>query len=321
MERTERFYKIERLLRGGKPVSIRTFLEKLEVSRQTFVRDIEYLRDRFDAPILWDRAARGYRLESGSSFELPGLWFNESEVYALLTMQHLLRELDTGLFAPHVQPLQARLKALLKTKAATYGEIEKRIRIIRGAARRPALQFFEKMTTAVLTRKKVAVTYWSRQKDELTERTVSPQRLVHYRENWYVDIWCHLRNDIRTLALDGIKKALLLEEPAKVVTDRDLDETLAAGYGIFAGKNTVWAVLKFSPNQARFVMDEEWHPQQRTRRERDGSYILELPYSSARELTMDVLKYGPDVEVVSPASLRESVGLAHKAALAHYQRV
>src|SRR5688572_19742663 len=143
MERTERFYKIERLLRGGKVVPIRIFLEKLEVSRQTFVRDIEYLRDRFEAPIVWDRAAGGYRFETGTSFELPGVWFNESEVYALLTMQRLLRNLDAGLFAPEVPLLQARLRALLKNRAATLEEVENRIRIIRGAARRPALQFFE----------------------------------------------------------------------------------------------------------------------------------------------------------------------------------
>ena len=290
MERTERFYKIERLLRSGKAVPITAFLERLEVSRQTFVREIEYLRDRLSAPIVWDRSAGGYRLAPGSSFELPGLWFNESEVYALLTMQHLLGSLDTGLLAPHIQPLQARLRALLKSKAATYGEIENRIRIIRGAARRPTLQFFEKMATAVLTRKKAALKYWSRQKNEITERTVSPQRLVHYRENWYVDIWCHLRNDIRTLAMDGIKSATLLSEPAKFVSDKDLDDTLASGYGIFAGKNTTWAILKFSPDQARFVMEEEWHPNQRSRSEPDGSYVLEVPFSNDRELVMLILR-------------------------------
>jgi predicted DNA-binding transcriptional regulator YafY len=320
MERTERFYKIERLLRPGKPVPIGTFLAKLEVSRQTFVRDIEYLRERFDAPIVWVRADGGYRLAPDSSFELPGLWFNESEVHALLTMQHLLQSLDAELLGPHIQPLQTRLKRLLRSKAATYDEIEHRIRIIRGAARKPVLQFFERLATAVLTRKKVNLKYWSRQKNETTERTVSPQRLVHYRENWYVDIWCHLRNDIRTLALDGIKSASPVNEPAKFVSDKDLDETLASGYGIFAGKKTTWAVLKFSPERARFVADEEWHPRQRSRTESSGAYILEVPFSDDRELTMDILKYGPDVEVLAPESLRVRVAGAHQAALQQYQR-
>ena len=321
MERTERFYKIERLLRGGKVVPIRTFLEKLEVSRQTFVRDIEYLRDRFDVPIVWIRAARGYRLESGSTFELPGLWFNESEVYALLTMQHLLRKLDAGLFSAEVQPLQTRLRSLVKSKAATFDEIEKRIRIIRGAARRPALQFFERMATAVLTRKRVAIKYWSRQKEEMTERTVSPQRLVHYRENWYVDIWCHLRNGIRTLSIDGIRQAMILRERALAISDKELDETLAAGYGIFGGKDTTWATLRFSRDQARFLVDEEWHPEQRSTVAADGSLILEIPYSNPRELVMDVLRYGAEVEVISPLSLRSEVAAAHRAAIARYQDV
>jgi predicted DNA-binding transcriptional regulator YafY len=52
---------------------------------------------------------------------------------------------------------------------------------------------------------------------------------------------------------------------------------------------------------------EEWHPRQRERWEKDGSYVLEVPFSSDRELIMDILKMGPDVEVVGPPQLRKQV--------------
>jgi predicted DNA-binding transcriptional regulator YafY len=47
--------------------------------------------------------------------------------------------------------------------------------------------------------------------------------------------------------------------------------------------------------------------QQRARFGKDGSYEIDVPFTSTKELLMDILKFGPDVEVVSPASLRAEV--------------
>ncbi|NJD06684.1 MAG: hypothetical protein FIA97_09340 [Methylococcaceae bacterium] len=115
MDRTERFYRIEQLLQEGRCVPVETFLAELEISIATFKRDLEYLRECFHAPIVWDRARRGYRFEqNGTSttplpHELPGLWFSASEIHALRTMRQLLAELQPGLLDPHVQPLLSLL--------------------------------------------------------------------------------------------------------------------------------------------------------------------------------------------------------------------
>src|SRR5262245_42972135 len=106
MDRTERFYKIHQLLSARGAVRLGEFLEALGVSRSTFKRDLEYLRDRLNAPIEWDRAAGTYRFgpeaKDAPRYALPGLWFNASEIRALLTMQHLLANLQPGLLEPHV---------------------------------------------------------------------------------------------------------------------------------------------------------------------------------------------------------------------------
>jgi predicted DNA-binding transcriptional regulator YafY len=102
------------------------------------------------------------------------------------------------------------------------------------------------------------------------------------------------------------------------VPEAELDELLGSGYGIFAGRDVTWAKLKFSPVAARWVASESWHPKQRGGYEADGSYVLEIPYSDHRELLRDILKHGPDVEVLAPASLREVVRSALAAALKRY---
>jgi predicted DNA-binding transcriptional regulator YafY len=322
MDRTERFYKMHRLLAARGTVRIGEFLDELGVSRATFKRDLEYMRDRLNAPIEWDRERRGYRFvgDAGDAnrYELPGLWFNASEIHALLTMQHLLADLQPGLLGPQVKPLLARLRALLGSGEHSAEEVERRVRIIHLGARALALPQFELVASAVLDRRRLHIAYVSRSSNERTERDISPQRLVHYRENWYCDAWCHLREDVRSFAVDAIQSAQLLDQKAKSVPDRDLDEVLAAGYGIFSGRKTTLAKLRFSPERARWVSFEQWHPQQKGRLEQDGSYVLELPFSDHRELAMDILRHGPHVEVLEPPSLRAAVKEQLAAALKRY---
>lgn len=80
-----------------------------------------------------------------------------------------------------------------------------------------------------------------------------------------------------------------------------------------------WARLKFTPERARWVSREEWHPEQKVSTEADGSYVLELPYSDARELMGDILRHGAEVQVLAPQSLRTQVQEAMRAALKRYE--
>ncbi|HEX4927509.1 MAG TPA: WYL domain-containing protein, partial [Burkholderiales bacterium] len=140
----------------------------------------------------------------------------------------------------------------------------------------------------------------------------------HYRDNWYLDAWCHLRNDLRSFAVDAIRDAELRDARAKEVPAAELDAHLGSGYGIFAGSKVQWATLRFTPEAARWVSAQEWHPNQRTRIEKDGSYLLEVPYAEDRELVMEILKYGADAEVLAPDALRHKVAQLLRAAAERY---
>jgi len=323
MDRTERFYKINQMLQSRGRVKVREFLAELGVSLATFKRDLEYMRSRLNAPIAWDRDEEAYRFDEGRGgrgpkYELPGLWFSPTEAQALLTLQHLVESLEPALLGPHVNPLKARLAALLATGDRSVDEVRKRIRVIPSGARRHEPRHFELIASAVLGRKRLHLSYSNRTRGDVTERDVSPQRLVHYRDNWYLDAWCHLRDDLRSFALDAMREVSMLPAKAKEVPEAQLDAALASGYGIFSGKDVRWATLRFTPERARYVSLEEWHPKQRVRWDKDGSYVLEVPYSSDKELAMDILRLAPDVEVVKPPSLRAEIqGRAGRMARRH----
>lgn len=313
MDRTERFYRIEQLLHDRRTATFEEIRAVLEVSRATLKRDFQYLRDRLNAPIVYDRESRGYRFAApdgsrgGPSFQLPGLWFNASEIHALLMMQNLLAEVQPGLLGPQIAPLQVRLKSLLGSRDDAPEEVARRIRIVHAAKRRADPAYFEIIATALLKRRRLRIRHWNRGRDEETEREVSPQRLVYYRDNWYLDAWCHLRNEIRSFGVDAIRHAVPLTKAARQIAVRRLDSVLGAGYGIFAGASLNWARLRFSPEHARWVATEQWHPHQRAWTDGEGHLILEVPYAHPTELTMDILRHGAGVEVLAPASLREAV--------------
>jgi predicted DNA-binding transcriptional regulator YafY len=322
MDRTERFYKIDQLLQEQKFATFEQIQEALEVSRATVKRDLQYLRDRFSAPIIYDRFAGGYRFDQPAKhapkFELPGLWFNSSEIYALLMMQNLLEEVQPGLLGPHIAPLQTRLKSLLGSQDNSPDEIAKRIRILNVAKRRTDLKYFDLIASTLLKRRRLQIRHWNRATDTETEREVSPQRLIYYRENWYLDTWCHLRDEIRSFAVDAMRSASLIDRRAKDVSKKELDGVVGAGYGIFSGAKVEWASLRVTPVHARWVAAEQWHPEQRATFDTQGYYLLEVPYSNPTELTMDILRHGAGVEVIGPASLRTAVRKELEAALGGY---
>ena len=323
MERTERFFRIHQLLRDRGVVTFAALIESLEVSRATVRRDLEYLRNRMNAPIAWDRESGGYRLappeEGTAQYELPGLWFNASEAHALLTMQHLLARIEPGILAPHLAPLGERLRRLLGSGDHSAAEIQKRVRILGIASRRLAPGDFAVVGSALLRRKRLHIAYYVRARDDVTEREVSPQRLVHYRDNWYLDAWCHRRDDLRSFAVDAIRSAEVLDRKAREIPESTLNKVLGSGYGIFSGHRVHWGRLRFTPERARWVAAEEWHPRQRGNFEPDGSYVLEVPYSDDRELVMDILRHGPEVEVLGPIPLRNAVRKRLAATLAVYR--
>lgn len=311
MSINERIYQIDQLLNGRSSITFDELLERLEISRATLKRDLAYMRDRLNAPIIFDREVGGYRLEKQSGnlkYELPGLWFNADEIFALLTMQHLLNNLDSGgILSPHIKPLKSRLTELLGSTNDPLDQLQKRIKIETIGSRKFNLDHFQAIGSSLLKRKQLHIDYLGRGKNEFTSRDISPQRLIYYKDNWYLDGWCHSKEDIRSFSVDAIQRVEILETKAKDVSEEKLNEELGSGYGIFSGKDIQWVTLKFSPERARWISKEKWHPKQEGKFLDDGSYQLKIPYSKEPELLIDVMKYGPDVEVIEPKDLRKKI--------------
>jgi len=310
MDKFERIYALHTELANARlPVSKKTLEEKLECTHATVERIIRDMSLFLDAPIEYNRNANGYYydIKANPNYELPGLWFNPSELHALLTAYHLLSNVDPGILDAHIAPLKNKIQKLLYNDKAGDTDIGRRIRILKMAARRHNPKHFSAVAGALINRQQLFIRYRGRERNKQSERVVSPQRVIHYRDNWYLDAWCHKREALRNFSIDRIQETKIQNLPAKEISDAALDRYFATAYGIFAGEPKYTAVLRFNSNIARWVSDEQWHPQQNGQYELDGSYILEIPYNDPRELIRDILKYGADVQVLSPGQLKTQI--------------
>lgn len=321
MDRFDRIFNLHKLLSASRrPVSRQRIEQELECSRATAKRIIEAMRLYLNAPIKYDREHNGYHYDAdeGEMFELPGIWFNASELHALLSVQQLLSEVQPGLLEQQFAPLKGRIDQLLKNQHGGSLEITRRIRILT-ANPRTRSPHFQAVAGATAKRRQISIAYYNRREDQTSHRILSPQRLAHYRDNWYLDAHCHLRNALRTFSMDAIQSVTPLQEVAIDVTSDALDRHYSDAYGIFSGPATDTAILRFTADRARWVACEQWHPRQQGSWLSDGRYELHIPYSHSPELLMDILKYGPDVEVIAPPALREATLKRLKQATAIYQ--
>ena len=320
MDRYERINALHRILKAARyPVTVPRLQDELGCSRATVYRDLAFLRDALMAPVEGDgEAGFCYQANESDRFELPGLWLSSEELYALLASQQLLVRTGGGVLSAALAPLQQRIEKLLSEQAGGQRWPVERVRVIPHRRRKMDEAAFRCVASGVLERRRISFEYRARSTDERTRRTVSPQRITHYRDNWYLDAWDHERDGLRSFAVDRIGAARLLPEVAQDLPEAALNQHLASSYGIFSGEPKGWATIRFSAKAARWVADEHWHSRQEGRFLPDGRYELKVPYSASRELLMDVLHYGADAEIVDPPNLREQAKSLLSLALSNY---
>lgn len=307
MDRFDRVQQLHRIFITHKfPVPLTELALRLECSERTVQRDLDFLRYQFSAPVEYCREQKGWRyLPGDNQFELPGLWLTSAEVQSLALVINLLDDLGEGMLGTELKVMEHKLNQLLQAHNISRSGFDRHIKVQPVNHRYMTSQTFAAVCEALLKRHRVSATYTSYSHQQTT-RILSPQTLVYYRENWYLDAWCHLRQALRTFSLARFEQILVIEQPAEKISEEALKEHFTQGYGIFSGEAKHTAKLRFYPAIAREIACQQWHPAQQG--EWDGDdYLLTLPYSDPRELVQDILRHIPNVYVEAPASLRQQV--------------
>lgn len=307
MDKFDRIQQLHRFFISHRfPIPIHKIAEELECTNKTAKNAINILLDHVHAPLIYDKETKGWHYDKNAdTFELPGLWLTSNELTSLSTILHILDTMNENLLGEEIKVVQDHIKQLLLAKGIKFTDFTRSIKYISTTKRPIISRYFSTIADALINKKQLIIHY-SDYSGNSTQRTISPQTLIHYQENWYLDAWCHKRHNLRSFMLARITKAIKESRTCQPVPEKKLNEHYQSSYGIFAGKAIHVAVLKFYPPVTKEVSTINWHPQQQSEW-RDNTYILTFPYNDDRELIRDILKYGQYIEVIKPTSLKNKI--------------
>lgn len=286
----------------------RSLIDEFEVSQRTALRDIEFMRDRLRAPLEFDRTRNGYRY-TDNAFEIPAHWIDEDNMLALALAARLASTIpDTALKEDLCRLIGRMLHLSRKDGKACIEELSDKISVKNIEYAKVNEQFFRLTVRALFDHHPLRITYHSPHSTTTTQRTIQPLHLMHYMGSWHLLAWCATRNAIRDFALARLLSVEPTDEP--VVVPKNLPPIKAYSrrhFGIMQGDETREVTLCFAPQTASRVIEQVWHPDQRTHLDPDGSLLLSFPTADFRELVKVILGYGAEVRVVEPPELQRLI--------------
>lgn len=318
MNKLDQFYKLHQLLDGRKtPISVAELARQMECTERTVRRYLDELRDYWNAPLI-NVAHRGwqYDVAKKEKWPVPGLWMTAEESQSLLLMLDILSRFGNGLLNDELKSVRVNLDKSLQHRGISRAELEARIKIIPIGQRFVPDSRLQQVLNAFVRGTRLYIHYRDYTLKH-SKRSVSPQRLVYYRDNWYLDAWCHVSNSLKTFSLARIERGDLTDDNAVVIPQDVLDRELTGSYGVFAGEAVETARIRFLARVATEISRQQWHPDQQGHWDADD-YILLVPYSNPTELLQDIFRYLPDVVVESPKSLIRDVRERLRASIALY---
>lgn len=318
MKKIDQIQQLHRLLKSRRyGLSKNGLCQELECSNSTITRLIEDMRNFFHTPIEYSPSKHSYYYGADNQFELPGWWLTASELRGMASILTLLKEMQSGLLGSELEAISASVQQFLQAHHINVEDIAERIRIIPHAKRELNHKIFDVLMRGLTEQKQIHIQYQSGN-EQKSQRTLSPQTLVYYRDNWYLDAWCHTKQALRTFLVSRIQRALLQKDTALSIDRDQRKEYFTQSYGIFSGEPTNLAEILINPPSALQISQQQWHPQQQGQWQ-DENYLLSIPYSDARELLKDLLFHAPDVKVIAPDSLKQEYKKRLQQALAKNQ--
>ena len=306
MQATDLVQQLHRLLKqhpeGLNQISLMT---GLSTSPDQLQQAFAQLKDEYAAPLEFNTEQRLWRYRpDGADFEIPGLSLTAGELRSLITVITLLDDLNDGISADVLGDSARQIEAMMRSHGLDPTDMKRRVRILSASQSKVNNRIYRQVSEALFNRHCLDIRYVARDQS-LSERTVSPQTLVYYRDHWYLDAWCHRRQKMRTFMLSRISSAVVMPDVASEFAEEELEQYFHNSYGIFSGAETDCAEITFLPGAAHLVAQLRWHPDAEGHWDGD-QYHLRLPFNDSRELLRDLLSYAPDVVINAPDSLRSA---------------
>lgn len=304
----ERFLWFHERVKASTYPNARHLAERFEISPRTAQRDLDFIRDRLNAPLDYDHNKKGYYY-TDDSYELPSTWYSEESVISFALAVRLASTIpDTRIKSELYDFIAKVFNVRQQDDAPGIRELSEKISVKNIEYSRVDEEDFHTIVNALFQQAPISITYYSPHSKKRTERIVLPLHLVQYMGSWHLIAFCSLRNDMRDFALSRIRSIAPSDAHIRLPDGLPpVKEYTRKHFGIIQGGKTRNVRLRFSPAVADWIEEQIWHPGQKLARKKGGSLELSFPAADFKELIKRILSYGSDVKVVSPKELAEEV--------------
>lgn len=294
MSQTERIIFIDKELSTKKYLTISKIAEKFEMSTRQVKRDIEYMRDRFEAPIIYDHKEHYYKYEG--NFSLTNLNDDKTLIFKAIfenfSNANGLQRLSSSLIAEGID----------YTLDESAKNLSKKILFLSPIVDLPNKNIFSVVSFTMKNNYCLKFKY-SNLKDEISNREVEPLRLVNNGKAWYLIAYDINKKSLRNFHLSRMENPQeLIRKYSYSEKENDLEKYISSGFGIFMNTVTYLATIEFYNKAVKIVRTQTWHKDQKVLI-KDNKLFMTLPFSSYDEILSKILSYGANAKPLSPEKL------------------
>lgn len=275
--------------------------EQFEVSERSITSDLELIKHRLNFDLENDRG-KGYYFAKVP--QLPSVSYSIAEALALILAARAARQF-AGV------PQRDLSLAITRLSSVVPGELRDMLRQVAndgpGESDPHREEILSRCTQAISVGHSLDVAYAAASANgTVTERRIDPYAVFPYDRSWHVVGYCHLREDVRVFKVGRIQSALQTGESFAREAEFDLEAFLSTGWGLMRGLGlpVEQVVLRFRPPASRWVAEERWHASQQVIPLPGGRVEFRVTIQVTPEFQRWVFRYGRDVEVIAPSSLR-----------------
>ncbi len=302
----ERFIWFDDRVRQKKFPNTTTLAGEFEISVKTAQRDIEFMRDRLNCPLLYDKIRKGYYYED-ETFSLPLMYLSSAELSSLIVARKLLQDISGSCIADEITSAVDKITSIIKKHTASPDKIDECLSFHLIEYSPAPEETFRTVLEACLKRRSLSFKYSSPAREEKTERTVDPYHLFNYMGTWHLVAYCHMRKDLRDFKVNRVSDVNILNETFAVSNNFSFREYFQSSFGLYKGKSARQVTIRFTPEKAKWIKDQIWHKDQKEKVLEDGSLELSFPVADFSEIAREILKHGSGVEVIKPEILRRII--------------
>ena len=303
-----RLLQIDEEIRSGKFPNATSLSKKIEVSSRTIQRDIEYMRDMYNAPIEFDAYKNGYYYTE-ENFYIKSVPLSEGELFSVALFDQLLEQYRNTPLENDLRSVFKKIEMSLPNKITLDSSfLQNQTTFIPDQMGTINPENFSKIFSALKNRHVLDFEYRPLQKTTWMTRRINPLHTVCQKGNWYVMGFCHDKKDIRVFNFSRMQNVTESKEEFDIPEDFNPDKYFDKEIGIWLSATKKYTVeLLISAEIGTFALERSWNKNQKIEQREDGSVWVSFETTQLPEVKRWVLGQGKTVKVLNPPELIEQI--------------